>query len=524
VTEVSNAHVNWAEWADLLADAAYSPIQASQLLERRYGAMTSSAGSSGPLAAEAEALLVALTDALSVDRQAELLVSGGMTPSLVSELASQVSDDVDLVVSSLPEGRSIRRRLLCDGLAMPARHSVAEAPRLHIERLPSGVARSTSEMLRAVDEVVLGMRDHDRAIVLAPAAVLVESIAPADGLARTDMLRSGRVRAIVKLPAGLVSAAPREALALWVLGRETEDLAVADRFTAVADLTDAALTQASRADLTSDVLAAMGSALDIRAHAFRFTRLVRTTSLLASRGALVSGVSVPAFAMRSTRDLPALLDHALVDLGDDAPLSAPASVRGPSVPEARVGELIAERHLRLLPGTRLVSDEFSESGLVVVGAEDLDDPARIGDRRVDPLVFAAGHSSARLTVAGDVVFRTAPTAKAWVDPVGSKVVAYPARVLRIDKADPGGLVPELVAADIDHSSGGPAAWRRWRLRRVAPRVTEPLRVALSDLATRREALERRITALNTYSELLAAGVVSGAVTLTDQGANTPSDH
>lgn len=523
VTEVSTANKTWVEWADLLADAAYSPMQASQLLERRQRATTSSAGSSGPLTADAEALLVALTEALTVDRQAELVVSAGITPSLVSELVSQVNDDVEVVVSSLPEGRGIRRRLLCDGLVLPTRHSLPDAPRLYIERLPSGSVRSTSEMLQTVDELVLGMRDHDRAIVMAPAAVLVESIAPADGLARTDVLRSGRVRAIVKLPAGLVTAAPREALAFWVLGRETGDVPVADRFTAVADLTDAALTQASRADLTSDVLAAMGSALDVRAHAFRFTRLVRTTSLLASRGALVLGVSAPAIDRRSTRDLPALLDQALIDLGEDAPQPAPTAEPGPTVPSARVEELIAEGHLRLLPGTRVASHEFSRSGLLVVGAEDLDDPAGIGDRRIDPLVFAAGHPSARLTVAGDVVFRTAPTAKAWVDPDGSKVVAYPARVMRIDGADPGGLVPDLVAADIDHSTGGPAAWRRWRLRRVAPRVAEPLRATLAHLATRRGALARRIKALDTYADLLTAGVVSGVATLTNNAEDSASE-
>ena len=93
-------------------------------------------------------------------------------------------------------------------------------------------------MLRTIDDLVLGMRDHDRAVVIAPAAVLTEPVAHSDGLARTDVLRSGRVRAIVKLPAGLVTSAPREALALWVLGRETGDVPVADRFTAVADLTE----------------------------------------------------------------------------------------------------------------------------------------------------------------------------------------------------------------------------------------------------------------------------------------------
>lgn len=531
-TEVSGANLDWAEWADLLADAAYSPLEASRVLERRHAATTSSAGSAGPLASEADALLVSLTEALVSDRgdhSPELVLSAGVSPSLAAELLSCVGDDVELVV--LPTaGRGIRRRLLCDGMPLPPSSSSAHVPRLFVMRLPSlaagspasALAGTTADILSTVNELVLSLRDHDRAIVVAPAAVLTHALAPAGHLARTDILRSGRIRAIAKLPAGLVTSAPREALALWVLGRETGDVAIADRFTAVADLTDATLTAATRADLTSDVLAAMGSAFDVRAHAFRFTRLARTTSLLASRGALLTG-STSRNPAQSTRDLPALIDQARTELGDDAPGRAPAPTLGPALPAAHVETLIAERHLRMLPGTRVSPDEYSASGLVAIGADDLEHPARIGDRRVDPLVFAARHPSARLTVAGDVVFRTAPTPRAWVDPDGSKIVAHPARVLRIDPADPGGLVPELIAADITQSPGGPGAWRRWRLRRVAPHVSAPLRQALADLATLRDTLARRIEALDTYTELLTAGVVSGAVTLTDDAADAASN-
>lgn len=524
VTEVSTADPTWAEWTDLLADAAYSPLEASRLLERRHWATTSSAGSSGPLATDAHALLVALVHALRVDHPAELFVGAGITASLVSELVSRLGDDAEWVVSSVAEGRAIRRRLLCDGFPLPAGQPITEAPKLHIERMPFHGARSPSEMLQVLDELVLGMRDHDRAIVVAPAAVLTEPLAPTHDFARADVLRSDRVRVIAKLPAGLVTTAPREPLALWVLGRPTGDGPIADRFTAVADLTNTALTPVSRADLTSDALAAMGSTRDVRAHAFRFARLVRTTSLRASSGALTARGRARGVDVRAARDLPALLDQARIDLGEDAPHLTPAAGPGPALPPALVGELVERRHLRLLPGTRVESDEFSSTGLVVVRAEDLDAPDRIGDRRVDQLTFAARHPSAGLTVAGDVVFRTGPTAKAWVDPDGSKIVAHPARVLRIAGADPGGLVPEVVAADIDASVGGPAAWRRWQLRRVAPRSTEPLRAGLSDLAIRREALTRRIKALDTYAELLAAGVVSGAVTLTDHAADAASEN
>jgi capsid protein len=98
-------------------------------------------------------------------------------------------------------------------------------------------------------------------------------------------------------------------------------------------------------------------------------------------------------------------------------------------------------------------------------------------------------------------------------------VAYPARVLRIHGSNPGGLIPELVAADINRSNGGPSSWRRWRLRRLAAPVAGSFRAALSDLTTRRQALVLRIEALDSYTELLTDAVVAGAVTLPDRAAD-----
>jgi len=520
-TEVSGASASWAEWADLLADAAYSPIEASRLLERRHAATRSSAGSAGPLTLSVEELLVELAGALAVDDLAELVVGEGITPGLVAELLERLGGDIDLVVPGLREGRHIRRRHLCEGLAPPTTDSVTNAPRLFIERLPSGAARSTSETLRAVDEVVLAMRDHDRAVVLAPARVLVDAISGSDGLARAELLRSGRIRAIAKLPAGLLTAAPREALSLWVLGRPKGDIPVADRVTAVADLSDVTLTKPQRTSLTNDVLAAMGSAGDMRGHAFRFTRLPRTTSLIASRRSLVAGGI--ASVSRSTQDLPALLHRALENLGADAPVLSPISAAGNVLPPMSVERLIAERHLRLLAGTRIATDEYYDSGFAVIGPEGLDDLEPNGAHYVDPIVFRARHPAARITVAGDVIFRTGPTAKAWVDPVGSRVVLYPARILRVNRTDPGGLVPELIAADITASTSGAGAWKRWRLRRVTPQTVEPLRQTLGDLAAQREILARRIRSLDAYADLLSAGLVSGAVAYANDAAAAAPD-
>ena len=102
-------------------------------------------------------------------------------------------------------------------------------------------------------------------------------------------------------------------------------------------------------------------------------------------------------------------------------------------------------------------------------------------------------------------------------------MAYPARVLRISPADPGGLVPELVAADIATQASGPGPWKRWMLRRVAPAAIPPLRRALTELVVARADLTGRIDRLDHYIETLTSAVAAGAVTLTelDAPASTP---
>lgn len=518
-TELSGIDPAWIAWAEVLADAAYSPLEASRMLERRHAGTRSSAGSAGPLTPTGEATLSTLAEALSADHAPAILATSGVSAALAHDIVIRIGE-VEVAALTDAEGRGIRRRLLLDGMAPAVSVASAAIPRLTVMRLPSaGGRRRTTDMLRAVDELVLGMRDDDRALVLAPAGVLTGALPGGDGLTRADVLRSGRVRAIVRLPAGLVTSAVREPLAVWVLGRETGDVPVGDRFTAVADLTDVSVTTAARLDLASDVLAAMGSARDVRAHAFRFARLVRTTSLLASSGDLLPGIAAPAAAPPTARDLPARLDQARAAMEDDVPATWPTTPPWRSVGAASVDALVADGHVRVVSGTRITPDEHATTGLGVVGADELDSPARIGERRVDPLIFAQRHPAAKLTMPGDVIFRTSPTAGAWVDREGSHVVAHPARVLRINGADPGGLVAELVATDINRSGGGAGSWRRWRLRRVSPLATPRLSAVLTELATRRKALEDRIEALDAYADLLAAGVVAGSVTLIDPAAN-----
>ena len=512
-----SAHVDrgapWLAYATRLVDAAYSPSAALTLIARRRAAANRAAGSAGPLLADAVALVVDATIALAGGDATVTLDAGDAI--LSSTLAGKLDDDVTIVLPTGADSRDVRRQLLVDGHwladeAAPAARSVVVA------RVPSHRGEDVSAILRAVDDISLSLRDSDAAVVIGPARALVDPLAPTDERARADVLRSGRVRGIARLSTGLVDSAVRESLALWILTEPTVEVAPAQRITAVADLTRVQLTAATRADLISDLMAGMGSGRDLRAHQFRFATFVRTTSLQARSGSLVaSATRKPSAMTEEAAELPALLDIAAEAVRSDiTPIEIAPDPH--DVPRAMsVAELISAGHVRRVQGTRLDPVLLGSEGLVVVTASDLDQPASIGHTRVDQFAFTTQHPSAQLTRPGDVIFRTSPTAAAWVDTDGSKVVAYPARVLRITAADPGGLVPEIVAADITGGPAGPGAWKRWTLRRVAPRTMAPLRQAIADIATARRDLEVRAASLTDYAALIVAGVTSGAVTIID---------
>lgn len=512
-----SAHVRqgapWLEYAMHLIDAAYSPSAALNLVTRRHAVSQRAAGSAGRLVSDAMALVVNATLALVHEGDAVTLDASDAT--LSSTLAGELGDVWSIALPANAVSRRLRRQLLVDG------HWLADADdpatrNVVVARVPSEQGDDVAGMLRGVDEVSLSLRDSDAAVVIGPARALVDPLAPKEERLRADILRSGRVRGIARLSAGLVDSAIRESLALWVLGAPVGNAPPAERVTAVADLTQIPLTPAVRADLVSDLVAGMGSGRDLRAHQFRFATFVRTTSLQARSGSLVaSATRRPAPATTDTAALPALLDLAADASRDDI---APVEISPDShdVPRTTsVPELIAAGHVRKIQGVRLEPETLGSEGLVVVKSSDLDNPASIGRARIDQLAFAAHNPSAQLTRPGDVVFRTSPTAAAWVDTDGSKVVAYPARVLRISASNPGGLVPEVVAADIAAGVAGPGGWKRWMLRRVAPQTIAPLRRALADIAKTREDLEARAIRLTDYAALIVAGATSGTVTMID---------
>ncbi len=502
----------WVEFAARLIDAGYSPSAALARVSRAGDAHRGIDGSAGPLTGHVVALAVELTRALAAGSDSTVVLDSSDV-ELSSSLAAALGDEMTLALPTEFDARRVRRRLTVDG------HWIVEGgedsgSRVRVARVPARRDDSISTMLRTVDDIALSLSPADVGVIIGPSRALIDRVGAEDERARADTLRTGHVRAVVRFPAGLVTSASRESLAFWVLGTPDGDVAPADRLTAVADLKESTLSPATRDDLVSDLVSSVRSGRALHDRAFRFARLVRTTTLQARSDSLVASASrTRVVAQPKAADLPALLDAAAEAVRDDVtPVPLEPSSQ-PTLRRATIAELMSARHLRIIGGTRLQTDLRGSQGLIVVDADQLDAPHNIGRVRVDQLAFAEHHPSAELTRPGDVVFRTSPTAAAWLDHDGSKIVAYPARVLRVRASDPGGLVPEVIAADIAEAPGGPAAWKRWNLRRVPPRAAAPLRTALNDIEAARADLQARATRLDHYYDLLIAGVTSGAVSM-----------
>ncbi|TQL47158.1 hypothetical protein FB562_0206 [Homoserinimonas aerilata] len=532
--------VSMARFVEVLVDGAYSASAAFEsLLGDRFRdgrrALTRTA-----LGAEASELVNELAVELArsnpfADPEHPLFVdpTGACGDLLVGVLRS-VAEGVDVGVMTAESGgfagRLLRRRLLAHGMphapltVSATGEFAAEGALVHVAQFPTPdrPTMTAGQILASIENIALQMDDAQRGVVLAPAAILIDGdLSPDAEAIRSEILRSGRLRAVVRLPRGLVIGNPRQALALWVFGPAHAAVSLADKWTLVADLIEEPLVPATRSDLVSDLAAAMGDESFIRAHAFRFARRLPTSVILAGSGSLIAAekpvAMVPveaAAARRASAGLPAQLDAVIAGLGDGAPVTVRHVTVAASprfLPQAALGSLASARHVRCLPGARIRHDDIgTAAGYPVIGVDELTGASLVGSRTIDRLLLEAAYPAARLTAPGDVVFCVSPQPRAWVDAAGFSVVVYPARILRIDTSDPAGLVPEVLAADIErHTSRD---WKRWVARRIVPTERAGLVDVLANVSSERAALAERMRRLDELANVLVDGVAVGALT------------
>lgn len=379
-----------------------------------------------------------------------------------------------------------------------------DEPGVLVARLPHhGTGRMTPrEILDAIDDIAVRLRPSQRAVLVAPASVLVDALpdAAADR-ARHAVMSTGRLRAVVRLGHRVQPARGQERLAVWVLGPQPgADFRQVGR-TAVADLSAMSLDDVTD-ELVADIVAAIedvvpraadGRPLDLegRAHAFRVARYQRTSDLLAERGDLVP------------RDL------------------RPAAVRSSEGVRETVRALLDEGHLSLVPGVRLAPEEVHAGpGPRVVGLPELSGERRPGDRCTDLLTFTAAHPRAARTQPGDVVFAPGPHGGAWVDQDGGSVVEAPARMLRLapDDGRPHRAVPHVLAADLAGVST--AEWRATAIRLVPADVAPTLTTTLATVQADRDAALARAARLTGLIDTLADDACAGGLTVMLDHATT----
>lgn len=431
--------------------------------------------------------------------------------------------------------RLARRRLLAHGwwpadlptdaggrLALPGRTlTLAQFPS------PTRPRASDEEILAVIDDVAVAMDDDDRAVIIAPASALADRPrSPAIDAARSALLRTDRVRAVVRLPAGLWVSRPRQRLAIWVLGPAHPAVPIGRRWTTVSDLGGLTLTGSVAEDVVTDVIAALGEQDTVRAHAFRFARFVATSTLLAGSGDLVGAPSPRPLRPRTAPAETALRVQDLIAHATTQPtppdLRLPVEHREPnSTRTATLGDLLAAGAARVIPGNRLDPADIGGGTVRVIGPDEVLGLRRLGERTIDRLAFSTRYPAGRYTEPGDVVFCTSPRVGAVVDVEGFSVVAAPARVLRLDRAREPGLIADVVARDL-RTASPTARWRSWAVRLAPTGQAVALEAALAVVGRHRADAQARLRALSDLADTLTDGVVTGALVVATP-PNTPQE-
>lgn len=527
-----------ALYVEELVDAAYGEAPAFERVlaaDRR----TTSPTTPGPVLTAAGIRFVAsiaggLVSARTTEVLPMLVDSTGSAAEVIIDL-TRAEEFAELVVSighthtddaSADELRMLRRRLLVHSITHVENQIGREAgPKQHLAIF--GSAPSTSDaatILDAIDDLAVSLDDSQLALVVAPSSVLTDGgLGHAADDLRSGILRSGQVRAIVRLPAGLRAGMSRQSLTVWVLGSAHPAVDLADRWTMVADLSALPHVSGIDDDLVSDLVASLSDHPTVRAHAFRFARPVFTRQLLARRGSLVQPSAGgprpqdPTAPVEGTLQVERLLDElALVRMSVTPTATDDRATRNRT---RTIAQRIDSRELRYLPGNRLPADlvnpiPATRGRVTAIGPDEILGELPIGARSVDRLRFAAEQPSGRLSEPGDVIFVTSPRPRAIVDREGLSVVQYPARILRIQPDGDEQLLPDVVAFDVNLRETSDTAWRTWTSRGVAPHNRSTFEGALDVIRGERAAALARVGLLDKLETALTTAVTRGDLTVT----------
>jgi hypothetical protein len=544
-----------ARTAEDLVEAAYTPGAAYEWLldSRRRGSLTELAADA--VTDQLRRLLVELADSQSrIEDRGSLAVADPHAGSgdLLAAIVRAVEDPAQVVaLAAEPDGwlaRLTRRRLLLAGvgelgLDVQIGTELEERltdPDLIVTQLPytPGETRSKLAALRGVERIGDLLGPGRTALVLGPADALVDQLGGVEGARlRAELLRTGIVEAVINLPGGVSPYRPGYRSALWVLTRDP--VRTARGYVLLADVSAEPLTDRVRERLAEDVLLWRAEGRRVDGHDPRYGRVVPIAELAQRRGDPLTPPGPPASQVlaRAVTDRPALiaeaegrLERAAEDLRLDADTHGPLRgnvIRrtGPRPATTTVGALIAAGRLTKVKGHRIDPGHIRSDGHYnVLGPEEICGASPVGARRVDRAVLAAAYERVAFTEPGDVVYTAAPRLGVIVDHDGTSVVAFPARILRVNPSAERPLAPRVLAALLAaarNTARSPSAVRpALRIEDVALPALDPLDVdhvdaLLADIERRQALLRAQDEALADVRRLTVAGIADGTLTVED---------
>lgn len=539
---------------DTMSDAAYSPAEAFETLMRqrfRLGLRDLSDIALRPAALELAARIAA---AVTGDDGAVFVDPSVDGSDLLVTLRDVLPEYTDAVAiagwADTRASRLARRRLVVHRWGLrPATGDDGDGvpgPATFLTQFPSPAAPTMSDgkILSAIDDLAIQMREGQSAVIVGPASALVDPLADRDAESiRSALLRTNRVRAVVRLPEGLRVSRPGLSTALWLLGSGDASVKPAERWTVIADLGGVELDDFVTESVISDVLAALGSRKSLEAHSFRVGGVYPTSKLLASGSLLPPRPHRPPRPRHAGAEAAARVVHLVGEYREgagrmDPHLTVPVEYRAADrAPAESAGLLASRRDLVVVPGNRIdpadlttVDASDGAGAVTVIGPDEVLGRAALGERVIDRLQFTTKHPNGRYTEPGDIVFCTSPDFGVFVDVLGSSVVLAPARIMRIADPSASGLVPELIAGHLRSARIGDRApgavrrgkpWRGWEIPRIDAARVPAVTAMLADLRRRRQAAADLVETIDRLTDTLVDGVGRGALVVTEETVLEP---
>jgi hypothetical protein len=555
LSEVTALHADWLPPAvDDLVEAAWNTQNAFERVMQvrdRLGAAELSADRLDPAL---ERLIAKLANAVELaDRDG---VAGIADPNagpgdLVLATASTLRDDQRMsITAGCPDPyltRLTRRRLTVHDLHEGGFEVTTEpvgnldSANIVVTQLPYRPAeeRSAFEALGLVNDLSLQLARGATAVIVAPADT-VSTLDPTGdaGVLRAELIASGAVKAIIRLPGGLLRYRPGYEVALWVL--DTDYSSSLQGRVLLADVSDRNLSPAVIDALATDVLTWRHEGFDPGAHSRTYAvstpvaALARSPRPLTPRYLPTERELYADVPERVARVLD--LERVLSEVRPDRPQLRsnlatrvdPAPPRTATIGELTQGGRTRTNLLSLRKGTRIAGelirphhdDARQALSYPVLGPPEIVGRSALGGRRVDRVAFETGYPRAQRSLPGDIIITAVPEPAALVDHDGYAVIEFPARIVRITKLGAEQFTPRVLAALLTRSGRAMGAIRpvqrldEIRLPLLSSTDLHRLDRLLAELEERRRTARMEINALDEVRRIAATGIADGTLTLT----------